>query len=150
MKKIWLVTCALVLMFAIPSVAACGAALAAVINTATTVIQDASQSLSLIDVAIEAYQTQHPVSAEERVKYEALLANAYQALNTGTRAVSDTKQVSQGQFDDAFKDFKVAYVALHDYLKAKGVTPVGAGFVGVGVAGGADFQEPKIFTAKVE
>ena len=150
MKKLWTLLSVLVLVLAIPTVTACGAALATALSTASTIIQDASQALSIIDVAFDAYQSQHPVSAEDRVKFQALLATAYQDLNIGTRAVSDGKEVSQGQFDDAFKDFKVAYAALHDFLKAHGVTPVGAGLVGVGVAGGTDFQEPKIFSAKVQ
>lgn len=131
------------------AVPAC-AALAPVLAAVTTAIQDSEQALSIIDLAFNAYQTQHPVSADDRVKYQALIAAAYQTLNTGTRAVNDAGKINQGDLDLAFKDFKSAYKALHGFLIDRGITPVGAGMVGVGVAGGADFQEPKIFSARVE
>lgn len=139
----------LISLAALVAVPGC-AGLAPVLAAVTTAIQDSEQALSLIDLAFNAYQTQHPVNAEDRVKYQALLAAAYQTLNTGTRAVSDAGKINQGDLDLAFRDFKSAYKALHDFLIARGITPVGSGLVGVGIAGGADFQEPKIFSARVE
>ncbi len=146
LRRLFLAIATLLILSAAPACAGLAPVLAAV----TTAIQDSEQALSLIDLAFNAYQAQHPVSAEDRLKYQALLANAYQALNVGTRAVSDAGKIKQGDLDLAFRDFKTAYQALHGFLIARGITPVGSGLVGVGVAGGADFQEPKIFSARVE
>lgn len=139
----------LIVLAALVAVPAC-AALTPVLAAVTTAIQDSEQALSIIDLAFNAYQAQHPVSAEDRVKYQSLLAAAYQTLNTGTRAVSDAGKINQGDLELAFKDFKSAYKTLHAFLIERGITPVGSGLVGVGVAGGADFQEPKIFSARAE
>ena len=120
------------------------AALGPALSKIDTALTDTDQVLKIVETAFDAYQTLHPVSPQDRAEYDRLLATAYQDLNTGERAVADAKQLNQGQYDQAFADFKTAYANLAAYLKAHGVTPVGAGLVGAGTPGGADFPTPRV------
>lgn len=112
-------------------------------------ISDSSIVLKGIETAFDAYQATHAVSPADRLEYDKLLASAYQDLALGNRAVTDLKQVDQGQYDAAFSDFKTAFETLVAFLKAKGITPVGSGLVGVGTQGGDDFPTPRVIGLKI-
>jgi len=136
------------LLFSLLTLCGCSALSSAlpVINSALT---DTDIVLKGIDATFDAYQLGHDVSPTDRAEYARLLATAYRALSVGERAISDIKHVSQGQYDQAFTDFQTAYAALTGFLKSKGVTPAGAGLVGVGAAGGDDFPTPRVIGLRV-
>lgn len=125
------------------------AALASALPVIDTALSDTVLVLKGIEASYDAYQTQHPVSPQDRAEYDVLLANAYKDLRLGERFVADAKQVDQKQYDQAFGDFEVAFKALADYLKAKGITPVGTGLVGEG-AQGDTFPTPRIIGLKIQ
>ncbi len=120
-------------------VASCHA-LGPVLSALDRVVNDSGQALKIIETTYNVYQADHPLPPAERATFDRLLANAYQQLRTGTRALQDAHDVDQGKYDAAFEDFKIAYAALHDFLKQHGVSPIGDGLVGAGV--GADFTPP--------
>jgi hypothetical protein len=139
----------LALLFALLILPAC-AALTSALPQINAAISDTTLVLNGIETAVDAYQTAHPLSPADRIEYDQLLAQAYQALSTGTRAVSDLKAVDQGQYDAAFRDFAGAYETLTAFLKLKGVSPLGAGLVGIGVAGGGSFPVPRVLGLRVQ
>jgi hypothetical protein len=125
------------------------AALASALPVIDTALSDATLVLKGIESSYDAYQTQHPVSPQDRAEYDLLIANAYKDLRLGERAVADAKQIDQKQYDQAFGDFEVAFKALADYLKAKGITPIGTGLVGEGQQGDT-FPTPRIIGLKIQ
>jgi len=133
----------LALLFSLLALSGC-AALASALPVINSALTDTTLVLKGIETTFDAYQLAHTVSPTDRAEYARLIATAYKALAVGERAVGDAKQVSQGQYELAFQDFKVAYSALTTFLKEHGVTPVGAGLVGAGTAGGDDFPTPRI------
>lgn len=138
------------------SLLACGlclmgcAALGPVLSVIDHAVSDSEQVLKVIETTYNVYQTQHPVSPEEHAEFEKLLANAYAYLNTGTRALADAHDVDQGKYDAAYADFKTAYAALSDYLKAHHVSPIGTGIIGASQNGGADFPTPEVIGLRVK
>jgi hypothetical protein len=138
-----------VLFLTLSTLVACSA-LASALPFVDSALSETSQVLAFIDTAFDAYQSSHPVTPAERLEYDRLRGACYQALNTGTRAVADLHQIDQGQYDAAFKDFKTAYDALHVYLKAHGISPVGSGLVGAGTKGADDFPEPRVIGLKIQ
>lgn len=131
------------LFFLLCSLPSCHA-LGPILSAMDGAIHDSGQALSIIESTYEIYQIQHPLSPEDRVVFERLLATARAELRLGTRALQDVKDVDQGKLDAAFADFRTAYSALHDYLKKQGISPIGAGLVGAGTAGGDDFPPPAV------
>lgn len=123
-------------------------ALGPVLSVLDRVVNDSGQALKIIETTYNVYQAQHPVTPEERAVFDRLLAQAYQTLRTGSRALADAHDVDQGKYDAAFEDFKIAYAALHGYLKEHGISPVGAGLVGAG-RGGEDFTPPEVIGYRV-
>ena len=125
------------------------AGFASALTFINTALSDAQEALALIDTAYNAYQETHTVSPADRAEFDKLYSNAMQDLNTGTRLVADAKQIDQGQFDAAFKDFKTDYVALTDYLKAHGITPIGSALPGASPSEAPAFPVPRILTLKI-
>jgi len=138
----------LVLLLALASLTGC-TALANALPAIQSALTDTSLVLSGIDEVFSAYQATHPVTPEVRAEYSRLLTTANVYLVNGERAVSDLKQIDQGQYDAAFADFKTAFLALTDFLKAQGVTPAGVGLVGAGAAGDA-FPVPRVIGLRVQ
>jgi hypothetical protein len=139
----------LALLFSLFLATGC-AAIASALPVIDTALSDTSLVLKGIETTFDAYQQTHPVTPEDRAAYELLLANAYHDLTLGERAVADLKQVDQGQYDAAFKDFGAAFTALTAFLKQKGITPIGSGLVGVGTQGGDDFPVPRVIGLRIQ
>lgn len=125
------------------------AALASALPVIESALTDTQLVLKGIETTFDAYQAVHPVAPEVRAHYAQLLASAYQDLTLGERAVADGKAVSQGDYDQAMKDFEASFKALTAYLKSQGITPIGSGLVGVGTAGGDDFPTPRAIGLRV-
>lgn len=125
-------------------------ALPGILTAIDYAITDSDQALKIVETTFNLFNGDHPVSPEVKATFEKLLATAYSTLKTGAKIVHDGQAVDQGQYDAAFADFKVAFLALTDYLKSEGITPVGAGLVGVGPNGGKDFPEPAIIGLKLK
>lgn len=136
------------LFFLLLSLTSCHA-LGPILSAVDGAVHDSGQALAIIETTYNVYQASHPVSPEEHLVFERLLASAEATLRAGTRAVQDLQDVNQGKFDAAFADFRVAYAALHDYLKQHGVSPIGAGLVGAGTPGGDDFPPPAVIGLRV-
>lgn len=139
----------LALIFSLLALTGC-AALTNALPVIDSALSDASLVLKGIETTFDAYQTAHPVAPETRAEYDKLLASAYQDLRVGERAVADLKDVDQGQYDAAFKDFAADFATLTAYLKSKGITPVGSGLVGASASGGDDFPVPRIIGLKIK
>ena len=138
----------LALLFAL-LVLPCCAAIASALPVINSALTDTTIVLRGIETAFDAYQATHPVTPVDRAKYDMLLASAYHDLQLGERAVADLGQVNQGQYDQAFGDFKQSFTALTDFLKEKGITPASSGLVGVGETGSDTFPTPRIIGLRV-
>jgi hypothetical protein len=125
-------------------------ALSSAIPVIQSAVTDSSLVLNGIESVFDAYQVTHPVSPTDRAEYDQLLAAANQALLLGGRTVSDLKQVDQGQYDAAFADFAAAYQTLTAFLKTRGISPIGAGLVGVGTAGADAFPVPRVIGLRIQ
>lgn len=125
------------------------AAIASMLPVIDSAITDTSIVLRGIETVFDAYQTVHPIAPPDRVEYDRLLARAYQTLTLAERAVTDAKQIDQGSYDQAFGDFKAAFLDLTTFLKQKGITPLGSGLVGA-AEGGDDFPIPRVIGLRIQ
>ncbi len=125
------------------------AALASALPVINSAVTDTQLVLKGIETTFEAYQLSHPVQPTDRAEYEQLLAQAYHALALGERTLADLKQIDQGQYDAAIKDFSAAYSTLVAFLKTQGVTPASAGLVGVGTGTPDAFPVPRVIGLRV-
>lgn len=125
------------------------AAFATAIPVIESALTDSALVLKGIETTYDAYQLAHPVSPADRAEYQQLLAQAYDTLRTGERVVTDAKEVDQGQYDAAFRDFAGAYSTLTAFLKDRGITPASAGLVGLSPDGGAPFPVPRVIGLRI-
>lgn len=126
------------------------AAIASALPLINSALTDSTLVLRGIETTFEAYQATHAVAPADRAEYELLLANAYKDLQLGERAITDASQLNQGQYDQAFGDFKQAFLALTDFLKQKGITPASSGLVGVGESGSDSFPTPRVIGLRIQ
>jgi hypothetical protein len=138
-----------VLLFALLTVMSGCAAVASLLPVIDSAITDTSIVLRGIETVFDAYQTAHPIAPTDRVAYDRLLARAYQTLTLAERAVTDAKQIDQGSYDQAFSDFKSAFLDLTTFLKQKGITPGSSGLVGAG-PGSEDFPVPRVIGLRIQ
>ncbi len=138
----------LVLLFSLLLVSC--AAIASALPLINSALTDTGIVLSTIETTFDAYQATHPVSPADRATYDLLLSNALRDLQLGERAVADIGQVNQGQYDQAFSDFRGSFVALTAFLKDKGITPIGSGLVGAGTKGGDTFPTPRVIGLRLQ
>lgn len=131
------------------SVTGC-AALPGILHTIDSAITDSDQALKIVETTFNLYEGDHPVSPAVKATFEKLLAEAYAKLKLGAQAVHDGQDMSQGKYDTAFADFKTAFLSLTSYLKSEGITPIGAGLIGVGPNGGQDFPEPAVIGLRIK
>lgn len=129
--------------------AAC-AALPAILNTIDHAVTDSDQALQLIETTFNVYQTEHAVSPADRAAFEKLMAAAYGTLKDGAAIEHDVKDVSQGNYDQAFADFKVAFAALKDYMKAHQMSPIGEGLIGARQADADGFPTPAVIGLRIQ
>lgn len=130
-------------------IAAC-AALPAILNTIDHAVTDSDQALQLIETTFNVYQTEHAVSPADRAAFEKLMATAYGTLKAGAKLEHDAKDVSQGNYDQAFADFKVAFSALKDYMKAHQISPIGEGMIGASQADADGFPTPAVIGLRIQ
>ena len=135
-------------LFLCLSVAAC-AALPAILNTIDHAVTDSNQALQLIETTFNVYQTEHAVSPADRVAFEKLMATAYGTLKTGSKLVHDAQSADQGNYDAAFADFKTAFLAIKDYMKAHQISPIGEGLIGSSQADTDGFPTPAVIGLKI-
>lgn len=136
-------------LFLCLSIAAC-AALPAILNTIDHAVTDSDQALQLIETTFNVYQTEHAVSPADRAAFEKLMANAYATLKTGATVIHDAQSADQGNYDAAFADFKVAFLAIKDYMKAHQVSPIGEGMIGASQADADGFPTPAVIGLKIK
>lgn len=146
MKKIYVLLASLFLAVGL----ACCAAFPSILNAIDHAVTDSDQALQLIETTFNVYQTEHAVSPADRAAFEKLLASAYGTLKTGAQIEHDAKDVSQGNFDQAFADFKVAFAALKDYMLAHQISPIGEGLIGAGQADADGFPTPRVIGLKIQ
>lgn len=139
----------LFLIFGSHSLCGC-AALPSILNTIDHAVTDSDEALQIIETAFNVYQIDHPVSPADRATFEKLMANAYGTLKAGAIAEHDVSSVSQGNFDQAFADFKVAFAAIKDFMKARQISPIGQGLVGVSQADVDGFPVPLVIGLKIQ
>lgn len=126
------------------------AALPAILNAVDHAVTDSDQALKIVETTYNVYQTEHPVTPEERAAFEKLLATAYGTLKAGAAAVHDGKAIEQGNYDSAFADFRSAFLAIKDYMKAHAISPIGEGLVGTSQADGDGFPVPAVIGLRVK
>jgi hypothetical protein len=126
------------------------AALPSILNTVDHAVTDSDVALQIIETAFNVYQADHPVSPADRATFEKLMATAYGTLKTGAQLEHDAKDVSQGNFDQAFADFKVAFAAIKDFMKQKGISPIGEGLVGASQADTDGFPVPLVIGLRLQ
>lgn len=131
------------------TLAAC-AALPSLLNAIDHAVTDSNQALEIIETTFNVYQTEHAVTPAERADFEKLLATAYATLKAGSAAEHDAKDVSQGNYDQAFADFKVAFAAIKDYMKAHQISPIGEGMIGARQADGDGFPTPAVIGLRIQ
>lgn len=119
----------------------------AVLHAVDSAVNDSNQALQFVQTTFNLYASTHKVTPEQEQSFGRLMANALSTLRTGTKAVQVGKDLDQKQYDSAFADFKIAYAALKDYLKAEGITPSS-----VGLAGGANdsFPDPAVIGLRIQ
>jgi hypothetical protein len=139
----------LFLIFGALGLAGC-AALPSILTTIDHAVTDADQALQLIETTFDVFQTEHPVSPADRATFEKLLATAYGTLKAGAALEHDAKSVSQGNYDQAFADFKVAFQAIKDYMKAHQISPIGEGMIGASQADVDGFPVPAVIGLRVQ
>lgn len=126
------------------------AALPSILNAIDHAVTDSAQALTIIETTYNVYQASHPVSAEDRATFEKLMATAYGALRAGSTATHDAQSADQGNYDAAFADFKTAFLAIKDYMKAHGISPIGEGMVGASQADSDGFPVPAVIGLKIK
>ena len=126
------------------------AALPSILSTIDHAVTDSDQALQIIETVFNLYQTDHTVSPADRASFEKLMATAYGTLKAGAIAEHDVQNVSQGNYDQAFADFKVAFAAIKDFLKARQISPVGQGLVGASQADTDGFPVPLVIGLKIQ
>lgn len=139
----------LLLVAGLLTLAGC-AALPSILNAIDHAVTDSNQALQIIETTFNVYQTEHTVTPAERADFEKLMANAYATLKAGSAAEHDAKDVSQGSYDQAFSDFKVAFSAIKDYMKAHQVSPIGEGLIGTSQADGDGFPTPAVIGLRIQ
>jgi hypothetical protein len=82
--------------------------------------QDATQILQMVDLVARPYFAALP-DGSAFSKYQLLYAAALAALNVGLRATEGATELNEGNVDDAFDDFAVAYGELMTYLGQHGL-----------------------------
>ncbi len=136
-------------LFLCLSIAGC-AALPAILSTIDHAVTDSDQALQIIETTFNVYQTEHAVSPADRAAFEKLMANAYATLKTGAAIEHDVKSVSQGDYDQAFADFKTAFLAIKDYMKAHQISPIGEGLIGARQADADGFPTPAVIGLRIQ
>ena len=136
-------------IFFVLGLAGC-AALPAILNTIDHAVTDSDQALALIETTFNVYQTEHPVTPADRAAFEKLMATAYNTLKTGAKVVHDAQSADQGNYDAAFADFKVAFAAIKDYMKAHQISPIGEGMIGASQADADGFPTPAVIGLKLK
>lgn len=126
------------------------AALPSILNTIDHAVTDSSEALQIIEAAFNVYQAGHAVTPVDRATFETLLATAYGTLKTGAQIEHDAQSVSQGQYDQAFADFKTAFLAIKDFMKARQISPIGQGLVGASQADVDGFPTPLVIGLKIK
>lgn len=126
------------------------AALPSILNAIDHAVTDSDEALKIIETTYNVYQASHPVSPEERGAFEKLMATAYGTLRAGSKLEHDVQSADQGNYDAAFADFKTAFLAIKDYMKAHGISPIGEGLVGVSQADVDGFPTPAVIGLKLK
>lgn len=125
------------------------AALGPALSVLDHVANDSESVLKIIETTYNVYETQHPVSPEDNLAFQKILASAYADLNAGTRALSTAHEVDQGQYDAAYADFKKDFADLEAFLKAHHISPIGTGIIGDSQNGGQDFPAPAVIGFRI-
>jgi hypothetical protein len=106
----------------VPSVAVTScAAILPVIPTVVSVLTDALVVLGIIDSAVNRYFNQHPDKTDLQNKYVKAYQKALNALNAAQHTLNGVTELDQKKYDEAFSDFKGAYIALLDLLEQEGL-----------------------------
>lgn len=112
-------------------------------------VSDGTQVLDAIDRFVQTYFTAHGVAAEERVKYTEAMATARSSLNSALRATQGVKDLNDQKVDEAFADFKAAYLELMKVAGPFGVKPAtGVKAFRAVPGGGLEVPEPLAFHPK--
>jgi hypothetical protein len=124
----------------------CGAIMQA-LPVVAGVLSDASQTLEVIDVAVQEWiRTTNPPE-QHRIKYAKIKQNAHRALSTATHTVQGASDLDQKQYDAAFAEFKQAFGEMKSFLEDTGAMGGGA----LSASGeAAEIPEPLALTAKIE
>jgi len=109
-----------VLVTALPGCAAFAASLPAIIAA----IIDGAQVLDAIEKFVNAYFVTHPDPVAQAKVNEAMV-KCRSALNIALRSAQGAKNVDEQKVDQAFNDFKAAYLELITLCRPYGVRPSG-------------------------
>lgn len=142
----------LVTLLALTLLSGC-AALVSTLANVQTAITDTEEVLSVIEASYGAFEAVHPLPAADQAEFQTLMATCYKDLNAAQRTVTDLGQVDQGQYDQAFADFKLDFIALLAYLKAHNITPSAhprALTPGAAPAAEETFPTPRVIDLKIK
>lgn len=103
----------------------CGAIMSA-LPVVAGALSDASQTLEVIDVAVQEWiRTTNPPE-QQRMRYARIKQQAHRALSSATHAVSGAQDLDQAQYDAAFGEFKLAFGEMKAFLQETGAMGGGA------------------------
>lgn len=100
---------------------------AAILGALPMIVAAVTDAMMVLD-AIEDFVTKYFAANPDAEKQEAVaksLAKTRSALNVALRTCSGTEDLSQGQVDAAFQDFRAAYVELSTLLGRYGLASQG-------------------------
>lgn len=96
-------------------------AAAPILSDVLLVIDDAQAILNIIDSAAKIWFDLHPDAADAKAKYVKAMGRCRVALDGAIRVVRGSKSLDEGQVDQAFAEFRAAYVDLTALLAASGI-----------------------------
>jgi hypothetical protein len=127
------------------SLVSCGAGLAAVVAAVSSAAGEAAQVIDIVQTAEEQWFQLHP-NAAQQAQVEKDIQDCRLTLAAALAAADGSKDVSEGQADAAFDQFRIAYQNLEALLKDVGV--LSAGRLGSPSSGAVppEFPRPRILT----
>lgn len=130
-----------------PLATGCAAALEA-IPVIASVVTDAAQVLSVIDLAVQEFFRTHPdTPASVRARYTDAMTKAHRALNASQKALRGVQDIDQKQYDAAFVEFREAYKDLVAVLTDEGL--MNGSKLSAGIDSTVEIPEPEALTLRV-
>jgi hypothetical protein len=109
----------------------CCAPLTAALPPLVAVVTSAILELDWLESAVTNWFQRHPDPKAE-AEFHAAYQKAVAALLAAQSAVNGLEKLNQEQYDEAFADFKKAYLELRDLLFKHGIaSPMGVGAFGI-------------------